>query len=330
VRRPHAPGVQRLAPYPLDDLVGRIDWGPFFQTWELAGRFPDLLQDPVVGAAATDLHRDAQAMLLRIVDEGWLEARASFGLFPAAARGDDVLIFEDDARAAVRAVLPTLRQQTSKRPGQPNLALADYVAPEGGRAADWIGAFVVSIHGAEARAKAFEAAHDDYHAIMVKALADRLAEAFAERLHELVRTTHWGYAPDERLSIQQLIAEAYRGIRPAPGYPACPDHRLKTTIFELLDAERSLGVALTTSLAITPTAAVAGLYFAHPEARYFGVGKLGRDQVLDLATRTGQETEAAERWLGPWLGYEPGPAPTSAPPSRARVDPEPVPGADVG
>jgi 5-methyltetrahydrofolate--homocysteine methyltransferase len=330
VRPPSAPGVRRLAPYPLADLVDRIDWGPFFQTWELAGRFPDLLTDPAVGAAARDLHRDASAMLARIVDEGWLEARAAFGLFPAAARGDDVLVYEDEGRAAVRAVLPTLRQQTAKRPGQPNLALADYVAPEDSGVADWVGAFVVSIHGAESRARAFEAEHDDYRAIMVKALADRLAEAFAERLHELVRTTHWGYAPDERLSTEQLIAEAYRGIRPAPGYPACPDHRTKTTIFGLLDAERSLGVALTSSLAITPTAAVAGLYFAHPEARYFGVGKLGRDQVVDLARRTGKPVAETERWLGPWLGYDAEPVATGAPPSRRRDGADPALGADPG
>jgi 5-methyltetrahydrofolate--homocysteine methyltransferase len=203
----------------------------------------------------------------------------------------------------VRTVVPTLRQQAAKRPGQANLALADYVAPEDSGVADWAGAFVVSIHGAEERARAFEAEHDDYHAIMIKALADRLAEAFAERLHQRVRTEFWGYAPDERLGHAELIAEAYRGIRPAPGYPACPDHRSKTTIFELLDAERALGVALTSSLAITPTAAVAGFYFAHPEARYFGVGKVGRDQVLDLAERTGTELDEVERWLGPWLAY---------------------------
>jgi len=304
VRRPLRSGVAALAPFPLAELVDRIDWGPFFQAWELAGRYPDLLADPVVGAAARDLHRDALAMLVQVVDGGWLEARGAFGLFPAAARGDDVLIYADEGRGEVRAVLPTLRQQTPKRPDQPNLALADYLAPEG--VEDWVGAFVVSIHGAEERARAFEADHDDYRAIMVKVLADRLAEAFAERLHELVRTRHWAYAPDERLSTKELIAEAYRGIRPAPGYPACPDHRTKRSIFELLDAERALGVELTSSLAITPTAAVAGLYFAHPEARYFGVGKIGRDQVVDLAGRSGVPLADVERWLAPNLAYDPG------------------------
>jgi len=243
VVRPRAPGVHVLRDYPLDELVERIDWGPFFQTWEIAGRYPDVLDDPVVGGAARDLMTDARAILERITVEGWLEARAAYGLFPAAARGDDLLLYTDETRTAIRAIVPTLRQQTAKRPGQPNLSLADYVAPEGSGIADWTGAFVVSIHGAEERARAFEADHDDYHAIMVKALADRLAEAFAERLHQRVRTEFWGYVPDERLSNAELIAEAYRGIRPAPGYPACPDHRSKTTIFALLDAERALGGA---------------------------------------------------------------------------------------
>jgi len=302
---PRAPGVHVLAAYPLDELAERIDWGPFLQTWEIAGRYPDVLDDPVVGPAARELMADARAMLARVQSEGWLEARAAYGLFPATARGDDLLVYADEARTAVRAVVPTLRQQAAKRPDQPNLALADYLAPEGSGVADWLGAFVVAIHGAEARARAFEAEHDDYHAIMLKALADRLAEAFAERLHERVRRESWGYAPDERLSNAELIAERYRGIRPAPGYPACPDHRGKITIFELLDAERAVGAGLTSSLAITPAAAVAGFYLAHPEARYFGVGKLGRDQVTDLAARTGTDVAESERWLGPWLAYAP-------------------------
>ncbi|MFO8151513.1 MAG: vitamin B12 dependent-methionine synthase activation domain-containing protein, partial [Trueperaceae bacterium] len=300
---PRVPGPGVLTDYPLDELVERIDWRPFLQTWEIAGRYPDVLDDPVVGGAARDLMTDARAILERVLVEEWLEARAAFGLFPAAARGDDLLVYADETRTTVRAVVPTLRQQAAKRPGQPNLALADFVAPEGSGIADWVGAFVVSIHGAEERARAFEAEHDDYHAIMIKALADRLAEALAERLHQRVRAEFWGYAPDERLGNAELIAEAYRGIRPAPGYPACPDHRSKTTIFELLEAQRTLGVALTSSLAITPTAAVAGFYFAHPESRYFGVGKVGRDQVLDLAERTGADVIEVERWLAPWLAY---------------------------
>jgi 5-methyltetrahydrofolate--homocysteine methyltransferase len=295
-------GVQHFAPYPLEDLLATIDWGPFFATWELSGRYPALLDDPVIGAAARDLERDAHAMLAKILDEGWFEARGAIGLFPAAARGDDVLVL-DERRASVRAVIPTLRQQTAKRSGESNLALADYLMPEGG--SDHVGMFVVSIHGAQERAEAFERDHDDYRAILVKALADRLAESFAERLHERVRREWWGYAPDERLSNEELIAERYRGIRPAPGYPACPDHRTKTTIFALLDAPR-LGVAMTESFAITPTAAVAGLYFAHPQARYFAVGKIGRDQVRDVAERTGAEFDAVERLLAPSLAYDPG------------------------
>jgi 5-methyltetrahydrofolate--homocysteine methyltransferase len=302
---PREPGVHVLAPFPLGDLVDRIDWAPFFGAWELAGRYPAILDDAVVGPHARELLGDAQTMLEQIVTERWLEARAVFGFFPAAARGDDVLVYSNDARDQVRVVLPTLRQQTAKRPGQANLALADYLAPEGAHVTDWLGLFAVSVHGASERAHAFEAAHDDYRAILLKSLADRLAEALAERLHELVRTRYWGYAPDERLSTEELIAESYRGIRPAPGYPACPDHRAKTAIFELLDAERATGIGLTSSLAMTPAAAVSGLYFAHPQARYFGVGKVGRDQAADLAARTGVSLEEVERWLSPALAYDP-------------------------
>jgi len=300
---PKRPGVSLLRDYPLAELRRLIDWGPFFQTWELAGRYPEILDDPLVGESAREVHRDALAMLERIAAEGWLQAHGAVGLFPAAARGDDLLVYRDEARREVRAVIPTLRQQGEKRPGEANLALADYLAPEDSGTRDYLGAFVVSIHGAEARAKAFEANHDDYQAIMLKALADRLAEAFAERLHEWVRTDAWGYAPDEALSPQELIRETYRGIRPAPGYPACPDHRSKRTLFALLDAEAQLGVKLTESLAITPTAAVAGFYFAHPEARYFGVGKLARDQLEDLAHRSGEPLEEHLRWLAPSLGF---------------------------
>jgi len=302
---PNRPGVNLLRDYPLAELRRLIDWGPFFQTWELAGRYPDILHDPIVGASARELLQDAESMLDCIEGEGWLQAHGAVGLFPAAARSDDLLIYHDDERRTLRAVIPTLRQQGEKRPGEPNLALADYLAPEGAGVGDYLGAFVVSIHGAEERARAFEAEHDDYRAIMLKALADRLAEAFAERLHEWVRTDAWGYAPEESLTPEALIREAYRGIRPAPGYPACPDHRSKRTLFELLDAEAQLGVALTESLAITPTAAVAGLYFAHPEARYFGVGKLARDQLDDLAARSGEPLEEHLRWLGPNLGFSP-------------------------
>jgi 5-methyltetrahydrofolate--homocysteine methyltransferase len=300
---PARSGVQVLRDQPLRQLRRYIDWGPFFQTWELAGRYPEILRDPVVGASAQEVYRDALAMLEQIEAEGWLQAHGAIGLFPAAAQGDDMLVYADATRSSVRATLPTLRQQGPKRPGEPNLALADYLAPAELGVADHLGMFVVSIHGAEARAQAFEMAYDDYQAIMVKALADRLAEAFAEQLHESVRTEAWGYAPDERLSPEVLIREGYRGIRPAPGYPACPDHRSKRTVFTLLDAEAQLGVALTESLAITPTAAVAGFYFAHPEARYFGVGKMGRDQLEDLARRSGESFEEQVRWLSPNLGF---------------------------
>ncbi|HZJ09263.1 MAG TPA: vitamin B12 dependent-methionine synthase activation domain-containing protein, partial [Trueperaceae bacterium] len=305
VVEPRVPGVSVLSPYPLEEIVPRIDWGPFFMAWELSGRYPAVLEHPDFGPAARDLHRDALALLGRIVDERLLEARAVIGLFPAAARGDDIVVFADQTRHADRTLLPGLRQQIGKRPGQPNLTLADYLAPEGSGGRDWVGAFSVSIHGAEQRARALKAANDDYTAILLQTLSDRLAEALAERLHERVRKEFWGYAPGEDLSPEELIAERYRGIRPAPGYPACPDHRLKRHIFALLDVTANTGAALTDSLAMTPASAVAGLYFAHPEASYFGVGKIGRDQVVDLAARTGVDQAELERDLAPNLGYDP-------------------------
>mgnify|MGYP000878433355 CR=1 FL=1 len=305
VVRPRRPGVTVLAPYPLEDLVPYIDWGPFFSSWELPGRYPAVLDDPVKGEAARALFADARRMLERVVGEGWLEARAVVGLFPAASRGDDILVYEDESRSRVARVLRTLRQQTAKREGQPNLALADYVAPEGSGVEDWVGAFAVSVHGAEARAAGFRARADDYSAILLTTLADRLAEALAERLHQRVRTELWGYARDEDLGPEDLVAERYRGIRPAPGYPACPDHRLKRDLFALLGATAATGVALTDGLAMTPPSSVAGLYLAHPEARYFGVGKVARDQVEDLAARSGTSVEETEAWLAPYLAYSP-------------------------
>jgi 5-methyltetrahydrofolate--homocysteine methyltransferase len=299
---PKQPGVHVLAPYPLEDLVPYIDWTPFFMTWELAGKFPAILTDEVVGEAATALFADAQAMLERIVTERWVEARAVFGFWPAARKGrDDVQLFTDEERSTTLATLHFLRQQTIKPDGSANLSLADYVAPE----ADWVGGFAVTAGlGAEPRLAAFEADHDDYQSILFKALMDRLAEALAERLHERVRTTFWGYAPDERLEAEALLAERYQGIRPAPGYPACPDHTEKATLFELLNATAQ-GLSLTESFAMAPAASVSGWYFAHPEARYFGIGKIQRDQVADYAARKGLTLQEAEQWLGPNLGYDP-------------------------
>ncbi len=305
VARPRQPGVHVLAPFPLDDLLERIDWGPFFHAWELSGRYPAVLDDPVVGASARDLHADALAMLRRVVQERWLEARAVFGLFPAASEGDDIVLYGSDARDRVRARIPTLRQQGAKQAGHPNLALADYLAPASAGVADWLGLFAVSVHGAAERAAAFKQTHDDYAAIMIQALADRLVEALAERLHELVRTTYWGYAEGEHATLDDLLHERYRGIRPAPGYPASPDHRVKATIAALLDVERAVGMTLTSSMAMLPAASVTGLYLAHPEARYFDVGKIGRDQAEDLAARTGEALAEVERWLAPSLGYDP-------------------------
>ena len=303
---PQRQGVSVFSPYPLEDIVPRLDWGPFFMAWELSGRYPAVLDHPEFGPAARDLHADALKLLQRIIDEHWLEARAVVGLFPAAARGDDIVVYDGPERTAERALIPGLRQQVGKRPGQPNLTLADYLAPEGSGVSDWLGMFSVSIHGAEERAMALKAENDDYTAILLQTLSDRLAEGLAERLHERVRKELWGYAPDEDLSSEELIAERYRGIRPAPGYPACPDHRIKRHIFDLLNVTANTGAELTDHLAMTPASAVAGLYFAHPEAGYFGVGKIARDQVLDLAARSGVSVEELERDLAPNLGYVPG------------------------
>jgi 5-methyltetrahydrofolate--homocysteine methyltransferase len=304
---PCAPGLHVLDDYPLAELVDRIDWTPFFQTWELAGHYPAILEDPVVGAAARSLFADARALLDRIVRERLLTARGVFGLFPAASVGDDIELYRSADRTDRIATIHTLRQQMAKPPGRPNLALADYVAPRDAGAPDHVGAFAVTTgHGLDAVVADFESRHDDYGAILAKSLADRLAEAFAERLHERVRREFWGYARDEALENAELIREAYQGIRPAPGYPACPDHTEKRTLFDLLQVERNAGMALTESFAMTPTAAVSGWYFSHPQARYFGVGKVSRDQVEDYARRKGMAVEEMERWLAPNLAYERG------------------------
>jgi len=303
--RPCFTGVRTLEKYPLAELVDRIDWTPFFQTWELAGHFPAILTDPKVGPTASSLYLDARALLDRIVREELLEARAVFGFWPANSVGDDIELFTDDTRRHTRAVIHTLRQQMQKQPGRPNIALADYTAPRDSGVADYIGAFAVTTGiGLDRLTADFEAQHDDYNSILAKALADRLAEAFAERLHERVRREFWGYAPDEELDNEALIKEAYQGIRPAPGYPACPDHTEKQTLFELLEATPRAGITLTESFAMLPTAAVSGFYFWHPEARYFGLGKIGRDQVEDYARRKGMSVSVAERWLAPNLSYD--------------------------
>jgi 5-methyltetrahydrofolate--homocysteine methyltransferase len=306
---PPAPRTEEPAlfdPYPLEELTAYIDWTPFFHAWELKGRYPDILEDRTVGEEATKLFTDARFLLDRIVSEDLLTARALAQLIPANAVGDDIELYADPDRTSVRATLHHLRQQAIKPSGRPNLCLADFVAPREADVADWVGAFAVSAgFGARELAERFAADHDDYHAIMVKALADRLAEALAERLHERVRREIWGYAPDESFDNEALIRERYTGIRPAPGYPACPDHREKRALFGLLDVTSRTGIELTESLALTPAASVCGWYFSHPETFYFGVGKVGRDQVEDYAGRMGDPVELAERWLAPNLAYEP-------------------------
>ena len=304
---PRQPGVKKFADYPLEELRDCIDWTPFFAAWELAGKFPRILEDEVVGAEARKLHRDACAMLDDIIAGRWFSLRGVIGLFPANAIGhDDIEIYADDWRQGVLAELRTLRQQTQRPPGQPNLALADFVAPKETGLKDYIGAFAVAAgFGMEERLARFEQDHDDYRAIMLKALADRLAEALAERLHQRVRKEFWGYHAAEDLDNAALIAEKYQGIRPAPGYPACPDHTEKPALWKLLAVEANTGIALTDNYAMRPAAAVCGLYFSHPDARYFGLGKLNRDQVADYARRKGMELRQMEKWLGPSLGYDP-------------------------
>jgi 5-methyltetrahydrofolate--homocysteine methyltransferase len=302
---PCSTGLNVLDDYPLDDLVPRIDWTPFFQTWELAGHYPDILQDPTVGPAATSLFKDAQSLLDRMVRERLLRARAVFGVFHANAVGDDIELYADEERTEQLAVIHTLRQQMLKPPGRPNLSLADFVAPRETGVPDYVGGFAVTAGaGLDELVAGFEAQHDDYSAILAKALADRLAEAFAERLHERVRREYWAYAPDEALENVDLIREKYQGIRPAPGYPACPDHTEKRILFDLLRAETNAGITLTESYAMLPTASVSGYYFWHPQAQYFGVGRIDRDQVEDYARRKAMDVASVERWLSPNLNYD--------------------------
>jgi len=299
-------GTRTFEAYDLGELVPYIDWAPFFHAWEMKGRYPDILNDPKFGEAARPLFSDAQAMLKHIVDEKWLTARAVIGFWPAESEGDDVIVYEGKDRKTKLGAFHTLRQQVARERETPNLALSDFVAPASAGKNDYIGGFVVTTgHGEDAIAERFRADKDDYNAILLSALADRLAEAFAERLHQRVRKEFWAYAPDEALSNAELIAEGYDGIRPAPGYPAQPDHTEKGTLFRLLDGEKNSGVKLTENYAMWPGSSVSGLYFSHPDARYFGVGKVERDQVEDYARRKNWTLQEAERWLGPILNYNP-------------------------
>ncbi|KPN07717.1 methionine synthase [Xanthomonas arboricola] len=322
---PRQPGLHVFDDYPLQELIELIDWTPFFQAWELAGKFPAILSDEVVGTQASELYRDARKMLRTIVAEKWLTAKAVFGLWPANAIGDDVVVLTgpaesgignresqgdasapDHSRFSIPHSLHFLRQQVDKPIDRPDFCLADFIAPKSSGKQDWIGAFAVTAGiGIEPHVARFEAAHDDYNAILLKALADRMAEALAERLHQRIRTEFWGYVEDETLDNEALIAERYRGIRPAPGYPACPEHSEKRTLFDLLDAERHTTMTLTESFAMLPTAAVSGYYFSHPKSQYFVVGRLGKEQVADYARRKGITVALAERWLASNLDYDP-------------------------
>jgi 5-methyltetrahydrofolate--homocysteine methyltransferase len=299
---PSFTGTRKFHSFPLEEIARYIDWAPFFIAWELGGRFPDLLKDPKIGEEATKLYQDAQALLQQIIAEKWLEARAVIGFWPANSNGaDSVTLLEEKDGPDELVTLEFLRQQVKKTAGQPNLSLADFIAPAEAAVQDYIGAFAVTISGIEPHIKTFEEAHDDYNKIMLQALADRLAEAFAECLHERVRKQYWGFAKDEQLSNEELIRESYQGIRPAPGYPACPDHTEKNKLFHLLDATRATGIQLTESLAMYPAASVCGWYFAHPDARYFGVGKITHDQLAAYAGRKKMDLDIMEKWLRPIL-----------------------------
>jgi 5-methyltetrahydrofolate--homocysteine methyltransferase len=303
--RPEFLGLRVYEDFPLSELAEYIDWSPFFHAWELRGRFPKIFDDPVVGAEARKLYEDAQVLLKKVLREKRIRARGVLAFFPANAEGDDILLYEDDSRKKVKARLHALRQQTARTDGQPNRCLADFVAPASSGKKDYVGAFAVTAgHGVEEWARELEKSHDDYQAILLKALADRCAEAFAEKMHEIARQA-WGFGKKENLSKEDLIEEKYRGIRPAAGYPACPDHTEKRGLMALLAAEKNTGIRLTESCAMTPASSVSGLYFGHPEARYFAVGAIGKDQVEDYATRKGASLAEIEKWLQPNLAYSP-------------------------
>ena len=304
--RPSFLGTRVFRTYDVADLVPYIDWTPFFQTWEMKGRYPAILEDEKQGEAARQLFDDARAMLRRIVAERWFSPRAVIGFWPANSVGDDIRLFKGDAREETLCTFHGLRQQLSKRDGRPNVCMSDFVAPLDSGVKDYVGGFVVTAGLEEVRiAERFERANDDYGSILVKALADRIAEALAERVHERVRKEYWGYAPDENFSCEELVAEAYDGIRPAPGYPAQPDHTEKDTLFRILDAKKEIGVSLTESFAMWPGSSVSGLYIAHPESYYFGVAKVERDQVEDYSARKIMDLVEVERWLAPILNYDP-------------------------
>ena len=299
---PKSLGLNTIEDQDLQQLVSYVDWSPFFRSWDLHGKYPDILNDEIVGQEATSLFIDAQNMLQKIIDKKWLTAKACFGLFPANSEEDDILIYDTENIKEEKFRLITLRQQLQKREGQPNLALADFVASKAKGVQDYIGTFCVSTgFGVQEIAKRFEKENDDYNSIMIKALADRLAEAFAEFLHREIRIRYWGYSPEESLTNEQLIKERYKGIRPAPGYPACPDHLEKQTLWELMDVEKNIGVTLTESYAMWPAASVSGYYFAHPEAKYFGLGKIKEDQLIDYSKRRNIPIEEARKWLNPNL-----------------------------
>ncbi|MEO7131221.1 MAG: vitamin B12 dependent-methionine synthase activation domain-containing protein, partial [Dermatophilaceae bacterium] len=292
--------------YPLEELRRYIDWQPFFNAWEMKGSFPDILNNPASGPTARKLYEDAQAMIDQAIEHGWLRAAGVIGLFPANAIGEDIEVYLDESRSEPHVVLHHLRQQGQHRAGIPNRSLSDYVAPKETGLRDYIGGFAVTAGlGAAERVAEFRADLDDYNAILLESVGDRLAEAFAERLHERVRKELWGFAPDEHFDNQELIKEAYQGIRPAPGYPACPEHTEKQTLWGLLDVHTNTGIELTDGMAMWPGAAVSGWYFSHPQSQYFVVGRLGKDQIEDYAARKGWTLKEAERWLSASLAYDP-------------------------
>jgi 5-methyltetrahydrofolate--homocysteine methyltransferase len=302
--KPTVTGTKVFKSFPLEELVPYIDWSPFFHTWELRGSYPKIFDDKYVGVEAKKLYDDAQVLLKRIIKEKLLKANAVIGFWPANSVGDDIELYTDESRKEVLTTIHTLRQQAEKVKGEPYYALSDFIAPKDSGVKDYWGGFAVTSGvGCDELVAEFEKDHDDYNSIMAKALADRLAEAFAEKMHELVRREYWGYAKDEQLGAEELIKEQYQGIRPAPGYPACPDHTEKITLFNLLKAEENTGIQLTESMAMTPTAAVSGFYFAHPQARYFGLGRISKDQIEDYAKRKNMPVEDVERWMGPNLNY---------------------------